>query len=62
MVELLIWLMVLVAIAGIAFWFISKVPIPEPFNWVVYLLFAIIAIVLLLQLPGLVGHPLSLRP
>lgn len=52
-IELLIYLMVLVAIAGVVFWYISKVPIPEPFSWVVYLVFALVAIYLLLQVPVL---------
>lgn len=61
MLQLLIYLMVLVAVGGVVFWFINQVSIPEPFKWVVYLFVAIIAIVLLLQVPALVGHPGTLR-
>jgi uncharacterized RDD family membrane protein YckC len=60
-VDLLIWLLVVVAIAGVVFWFIGKVPVPEPFRWIVYLVFAIIAIYLLLQLPGLLQGVLLRR-
>lgn len=61
-IDLIIWLMVMVAIAGVVFWFLQSVPIPEPFRWVVYLIFAIVAILLLAQIPGLFGYgPLFIR-
>lgn len=50
MVSLLVTLVIICLIMAIAWWVISKVPIPEPFNWVVLVIFALIAIVMLLSL------------
>ncbi len=53
MLELLITLLVLVAIAGVVWWVLQSVPLPEPLRIVVVVIVAIIAIVLLLRfLPG----------
>ena len=54
---LLITLLIVVAVIAIAWWAVSQAPIPPPFRWVVAVIFAIIAIVVLLEFvgPGLVG-------
>lgn len=53
--SLLIWLLVVVCIAGIVYWVLNQIPLPPPFRIVIYVVFAIIAIYFLLQLPGLLG-------
>ena len=52
MITLLINLLIVVAILAIAWWAISMAPIPAPFRWVVAVIFAVIAIVLLLAFVG----------
>lgn len=52
---LLITLLIIVCIFGIVWWALSKIPIPPPFRWVVNVILAVIAIVVLLEYvaPGL---------
>ena len=50
MVELLITLLVLVAIAGIVWWVLQSVPLPPPLRIAVIVIVAIIAILVLLLL------------
>ena len=49
MIELLITLLVLVAIAGVVWWVLQSVPLPEPLRIVVIVIVAIIAILVLLR-------------
>lgn len=49
----IIWLLVMIGIAGVVFWYLQHVAIPQPFQWVVYLVFAVLAIWMLVQIPGL---------
>lgn len=56
LVSLLITLLILVAIMGIIWYVIGMIPLPEPMRIVVIILFAVIAIVILLSLiPGVGG-------
>jgi len=48
MVELLVNLLAICAILGILWWAIQAIPMPPPFGIIVRVVFAIIAIVLLL--------------
>jgi hypothetical protein len=50
MASLLITLVVWCLILAIAWWVVSKLPIPEPFNWVVIVIFGLVAILMLLSL------------
>ena len=50
MISLLVTLIIVCLILAIAWWVIGKLPIPEPFNWVVLVIFALIAILALLSL------------
>ena len=50
MVELLVTVIVLVAIAGIVWWLIQNVPLPEPLRIVVMVIVALVAILMLLRL------------
>jgi len=56
--DLLIQLLALVAIGGIVYWVMTKIPLPEPFRIVVYVIFAIVAIILLADFAGLGGFHL----
>lgn len=59
--DLLITLLVLVVAIAIVWWALSQAPIPPPFRWVVNVILAIIALVVLFEFvaPGL--HSLRLR-
>ncbi len=48
----LAWVVIVLAAVCIVFWMLSKVPMPEPFNYVAYALLAIIALWLLFKLAG----------
>lgn len=46
LVSVLVWGLVL----AVVWWAISKVPVPEPFSWVVQVVFALIVILVLFDL------------
>lgn len=48
--SLLILAIILICACGIVFWFLSVVPIPAPFNYVLYAILAILALHLLFNL------------
>lgn len=52
LVSLLVWGLVL----AIVYWAIGKVPVPEPFSWVVQVVFALIVILVLFDLLRGGGH------
>lgn len=52
LVSLLIALIVLIAVGAILYWFMGKVPLPEPFKIVVYAVLAIVAILIVAGLAG----------
>lgn len=61
MLLLLIWLIIIVAAFGIAWWILSQIPIPPPMRVVVNVVLGIIALIMLLWLAGSVlGGPPSL--
>lgn len=49
LVSLLLTVLILCLVLGIAWWAVQHVPLPEPFRWIVVVVFAIIAIILLLS-------------
>lgn len=52
-IQLLIYLLVIFAILGIAWWALSQIPLPQPFRIIAVVVMALIAIVVLLKiLPG----------
>lgn len=55
MLGLLIQLLILVVIAGIVWWVIGQIPLPQPLRLVVIVIFAIIAIIVLCSIAGWVG-------
>lgn len=58
MLSLLIWLIIVCAVLGIAWWIISQIPMPAPMNIVVRVVFGLIVLVLLLYLANsVIGHP-----
>lgn len=59
--DLLITLLVLVVAIAIVWWALSQAPIPAPFRWIVNLVIALVALVVLFEFvaPGL--HSLRLR-
>lgn len=63
LIPLLITLIILGAVCWIAWWAISQVPMPQPIRVAVTVVFALIVIVVLLNLAGGLGaiHGLSLR-
>lgn len=61
MLSLLIWLIVFICAAGIVYWFLQHVPIPAPFNYILYAVIAIIALLFLASLAsGAAGGSISL--
>lgn len=48
MLDVLINLLIICAILGIAWWAISQLPLPAPFGVVMRIIFALVAIILLL--------------
>lgn len=55
LVQVLIWLIAIIAIGAIVWWFTTAVPLPEPFRIVLLAVVAIIAIIIILSL--LTGTP-----
>jgi predicted membrane channel-forming protein YqfA (hemolysin III family) len=53
--HMILVLIFLIAVAAIVFWFLARVPIPEPFNYIVYAVIAIVAIIVLGNLLGVWG-------
>jgi hypothetical protein len=53
--DLLIQLLILVAIGGIIYWVLTQIPLPPPFKIVIYVIFALVAIALLMDLGGFGG-------
>lgn len=49
-IELLIYLLVIFAILGIAWWALTQIPLPAPFRVVAVVVVAVIAILVLLQI------------
>lgn len=62
-VHFLIWLLCLIAIAGIVWWALQQIPLPQPIRIIIVVVFAIIAIIILMDLanggPGLSISSLS---
>lgn len=50
MLSMLVTLIVAVMILGLFYWFLSRLPIPDPFHWIVDCLFALICIVVILEI------------
>lgn len=60
MLTTLIYLLIVLAVIGVAWWAITQFTLPQPVRVIAVVVIAIVAIVLLLGLlPG--GHGLSLR-
>lgn len=57
LIALLFWGLIL----AIIWWAISQVPVPEPFSWVVRVVFAIIVVVVLFKLLGGGGPALGVN-
>ena len=49
-VHFLIWLLCLIAIAGVVWWALQQIPLPQPIRIIIVVVFAIIAIIILLDL------------
>lgn len=50
MIDLLITLVIVGLIFGILWWAISFVPVPEPFSWVIRVVFALAVVIVLISL------------
>jgi len=50
MVGLLITLLVICLIASVVWWILTMIPIPPPFVWIVRVIFAVIFLIVLLDL------------
>lgn len=50
MLSLLISLLIICLILAICYWILSMIPVPPPFVWIVRVIFAIIALLLVLSL------------
>lgn len=62
MLNLLVTLVIYGLVLAIIWWAISQVPVPEPFNWVIRVVFALVVVVVLLGLLGVGGEGLAIRP
>lgn len=49
------YLIFLICAAAIIFWLLSKIPLPEPFNYIVYGVLALVALYILGSLLGIFG-------
>lgn len=58
MEQLLIYLILLIVAAGIVYWLLNKIALPPPLVYVVWAVIAIVAIMLLFRLAGH-GHVLA---
>lgn len=61
LLQLIINLVVYGLILAIVWWAVSQIPVPEPFQWVIKAVFALIVVVVLLSLIGAIGG-LSVPP
>lgn len=50
MLSLLVSLLILLVIMAVIWWILSMIPIPEPFVWIVRVIFAIIFLIALISL------------
>lgn len=58
LISILVWIIVLGCIFGLIWWLIGFIGLPEPFNKIVRVVVAIIAVLILCNvLLGLVGEP-----
>lgn len=64
MLDLLVALVIWGLVLAIIWWAVSQIPVPEPFSWVIKVVFALIVVVVLLNLLGVTGGGTlpSLRP
>ena len=62
MLNLLVTLVIYGLVLAIIWWAIQQVPMPEPFSWVVKVVFALVVVIILLGLLGVGGDGLSIRP
>lgn len=64
MIDLLIWLIVICLVFAVVWWIIGMIPLPDPFGLIVRVAFALIFLLVLLNmligLPGM-GHGPLLR-
>lgn len=58
MIELLISLLIWGLVLAILWWAIAQIPVPAPFSWVIRVVFALIVVIILLNLLGVVGPPM----
>lgn len=58
MIELLISLVIWGLVLAIIWWAITQIPVPAPFSWVIRVVFALIVVIVLLNLLGVAGPPL----
>lgn len=56
MVGLLIGLIVLCLVLGIAYWIVGQIPLPQPFRWIVLVVFGLIALLLVLNYMPALPH------
>ena len=63
MIDVLVWLLVLVLVAGVIWYVISLLPLPHPFGLIAQLILALILVLLLVSvlLGGLPLRPLRLQ-
>ena len=54
--DLLLTLLILVVAAAIVWWAISSAPIPAPFRWIVNVVIAVIALVILFEYVAPAAH------
>ena len=50
MLSLLVSLLILLVIFAVIWWILSMIPVPEPFVWIVRVIFAVIFLIMLIEL------------
>lgn len=52
--SLLITLLILVLVVAFVFWLTDRIPVPNPFNWIIKAVVGVVAAIYALQLAGIV--------
>lgn len=60
MLTLLITLIIWGLILAVLWWAVSQIPVPAPFSWIIRVIFALIVVIVLIQVLGGGSFPLRL--
>lgn len=61
MISILVYILIVAIVAGLAYWIIDVIPVPEPINRIVKVLIVVVCVLALIWLLlGVAGNPPSL--